>query len=306
MSEIPGVADGYVPGSDPSTGGLCAPWLSPDEMRDAGCCTAVTDDTPVDDVIEAAITAASEYLNAAVQFQFPGTCSTTVRPCSGQDGPFGFGGLYAFSQIPFYFPDGVFPLWWLGCGCGGGCDCCGPPAFSLGHIPIITVTEVKLDGVVLEEDVDYVVVGDLLARLGSDNTWPACQNIALPDTDEGTMSVSFTWGANPPTLGVTAARDLACAILKDCGDDCKPSERMVTRQAGGTTVQLISPDGDVRTSMPRSVKMFVDAYGPPVPSMRTFPKIRRPNSGTGVIVGPVDYGIGWQRGGWGAGCAGCG
>lgn len=306
MSEIPGVADGYVPGSDPSTGGLCAPWLSPDEMRDAGCCTAVTDDTPVDDVIEAAITAASEYLNAAVQFQFPGTCSTTVRPCSGQDGPFGFGGLYAFSQIPFYFPDGVFPLWWLGCGCGGGCDCCGPPAFSLGHIPIITVTEVKLDGVVLEEDVDYVVVGDLLARLGSDSTWPACQNIALPDTEPGTMSVSFTWGANPPALGVQAASDLACMIVKECGGDCKPSERMVTRQAGGTTVQLISPDGDVRTSMPRSVKMFVDAYGPPKPSMRTFPKLRRPGSGQGLILAPIDYGYGsYPRAGWGSGCNGC-
>lgn len=294
-------------------GGLCGYWLHSDDLRPNGCtpCKSVTAESPSDDILNEAILAASEYLNAAVQFQFPGICENTVRPCGGEEG-FGFGaGLFAWSQIPFYFPPGVFPLWWAGCGCAGACNCCGPPAFSLGKIPIVAVSEVKLDGEILEPEVDYTVVGDLLARLDPDgsgnDTWPACQNIALPDTEEGTFSVTFTWGAMPPSLGLAAARDLACLLVADaCGEDCKPSERMVTRQAGGTTVQLISPDGDIRTSMPRTVKLFIDAFGPPKPSMRTFPKIRRPNSGTGVIVGPVDYGLGWQRGGWGAGCAGCG
>lgn len=294
-------------------GGLCGYWLHSDDLRPNGCtpCKSVTAESPSDDILNEAILAASEYLNAAVQFQFPGICENTVRPCGGEEG-FGFGaGLYAWSQIPFYFPPGVFPLWWAGCGCAGACNCCGPPAFSLGKIPIVAVSEVKLDGEILEPEVDYTVVGDLLARLDPDgsgnDTWPACQNIALPDTEEGTFSVTFTWGAMPPSLGLAAARDLACLLVADaCGEDCKPSERMVSRQAGGTTVQLISPDGDIRTSMPRTVKLFIDAFGPPKPSMKTFPKIRRPNSGTGVIVGPVDYGIGWQRGGWGAGCAGCG
>jgi hypothetical protein len=314
MSDIPGVADGYIPGQSASGGGLCGQWITADDLRptdDCESCSGVTADTPSDDVLNNQILAASEYLNAITGFQFPGICESTVRPCNGSE----WGGIWAWAPIPFVLPEGVWPFWGAGCGCFGGCECCGPTAFSLGHIPVVSITEVKLDGVVLTEDVDYVVVGDLLARLNPDNPtapayWPSCQNIAAPDDEEGTFSVTYAWGASPPALGFLAAADLACVLVKaECGDTaCEPVQNMVRRTAGGTTIELISPTGDIRTQLPNSVKMFVDAYGPAVPSMRQPPKLRRPQGGNGYIFTyPTGMG-GYGRGGWGGmggACLGC-
>lgn len=301
--------------SDPTSAGLpyltlCTPWTTVAAVRgDDGCepCRHVTALTPDDAVIEAAILGASEYLHANSMYQFTGTCESVARPCGSEDQQ--MSGIWGWSEIPFFFPAGVFPAWWGWGGCGSGCNCCGPPAFALGRIPVVAVSEVKLDGEVLVEGTDYELVDNLLARLidgESGGRWPTCQNIALPDTEVGTFSVTFTWGAAVPELGAIAARDLACQLIGDaCGADCKPSERMVSRQAGGTTVQLISPDGDVRTSLPRSAKLFLEAYGPPSPSMRQPAKLRRPNSGQGFIFNYPTGAYGYNRGGFGSGCQGC-
>lgn len=288
---------------------LCAPWAVPADLRPAdGCtpCQAVEALTPSDGVIEAAILGASEYLHAASGFIFTGECTAVARPCGSEEGP-----TWPMGEIPFFFPAGVFPSWWGWGGCGFGCDCCGPPAVALGRIPVVEVTEVKLDGEVLVEGIDYTLVDNLLARLTDGATgarWPVCQDIALPDTEPDTFSVTFTWGATVPQLGKQAAIDLACQLVKDaCTGDCKPSERMVQRQAGGTTVQLISPDGDIRTSLPRTAKLFLEAYGPQIPGARQPAKVRRPNSGNGFIVNlPTNpYGYGRYGVGTSGGCLGC-
>jgi hypothetical protein len=310
VSDITGVADGFITGGTQSSGGLCSTWLTADEMRPDDCavCSNVTADTPDDATIEAAILAASEYLNAVTGFQFPGNCETTVRPCSGE----GWGGLWAWAPIPFVLPDGIWPFWGAGCGCFGGCDCCGPSGFSLGHIPIIGISQVKLDGDVLVEDDDYTVVDDILVRLNPDNPsaeafWPSCQNIALPDTEPNTFSVTFTWGAAPPAMGILAARDLACMLIgAQCGDEaCRPAQRLTQKVAGGTTLQFIAPDADISKQLPNSVRMFLEAFMPN-PIARRRPKVRRPNTGTGYIWTPPVTAAGYQRAGWmGGACIGC-
>lgn len=295
---------------------LCSPWLTPDDLRpvdDCQSCKAVGAETPDDEVLEAAILAASEYLHAVSGFQYGGECEGYVRPCGGE-GEGWWGGIWAWAPIPFVLPNGVWP-WWGNCGCGagGGCNCCGPSAFSMGRFPIVSIDEVKLDGDVLDEGVDYRLVNGLLARLDPDGTgqrtWPACQNVALDDDEDGTLSVTFTYGAAPPALGVLAARDLACQLITAGCSDCKPdTSRMTQKVAGGTTLTFLSPTGDVATQMPESVKMFLNAYGPRTNS-RQFAKMRRPNQGSGFIAAPIPVGIEgygrWGFGGMGGSCLGC-
>lgn len=304
---------------------LQGPWntaasLRPGEGDDASCAPCapnVTDATPGDDVLDAALLQASDYLFAASGFQWPGVAEVTVRPCAADQGP--WAGIYAWAPIPYVLPDGVWPLCGGGCGgCGGAwgsCNCCGPWGFALGRVPIISVEEVLLNGETLTADVDYTLVDNLLVRLDPDNPtahayWPNCQNIAAPADEPGTMQVTFTWGVDPPPLGALAARDLACMLVRaECGDQsCQPTARMVQRQAGGTTVQLISPDGAARSLLPQTAKLFLDAYGLAT-SSRGPAKLRSPNRGAGVI-GPTPetlWGYGGQRWGFGLGdaCLGC-
>ena len=311
MSDTTGVADGYIAGAAVSSGGLCTPWLTATELRPGDCtvCQGVTDETPSDDVLEAAIVAASEYLNAQAGFQFPGVCETTVRPCDTNQN---WGPWQLFAPVPYVLPNGFWPLWG-GCGCNGGCNCCGPRGFALGRIPVVSVTEVVLDGVTLTAEVDYTLVDNLLIRLDPDNPeheafWPNCQNVALPDTEPHTMSVTFTWGASPPALGVLAATDLACMLVRAaCGDDaCKPLQNMTRRTAGGVTVELTSPIGEVASLLPNSVKMFVAAFST---GYRLNARLRRPGVGSGVIVPTPEMIGGTPFGryglGLGAGCLNC-
>jgi hypothetical protein len=176
----------------------------------------------------------------------------------------------------------------------------------------VSVTEVKLDGEVLEAEVDYTVVGDLLARLNPDDPtaeafWPSCQNIATPDTEVGTFSVTYAWGASPPALGFLAAVDLSCVLVgAACGNaDCLPTQNLVSKTAGGTTMNFIPPSEPVMKQLPRTVQMFIDAYMPD-PIARRQPKLRRPNSGWGMIWTPPTTAAGYQRAGWmGGACIGC-
>jgi len=43
--------------------------------------------------------------------------------------------------------------------------------------------------------------------------WPACQDLTRDDTQQGTWSVSYTHGMEPPILGKQAACQLACQLL---------------------------------------------------------------------------------------------
>ena len=73
--------------------------------------------------------------------------------------------------------------------------------------------------------------------------WPSCQDLSLADDEEGTFSVTYTWGADPPDLGVQAAAQLGCEIYRACSNgsaNCalpKGTTR-VTRQ--GITIEKIA------------------------------------------------------------------
>lgn len=248
---------------------LCAPWVEPDALRpDDDCtpCSKVTDDTPSDQILEAACLDASQFLWKMTGHRYGGICTLegddAVRPCIGRCGcaPLAYGPLAPESSWP------------LDCGCGLGHDtCCGPLGVTLGVSPVVEVTEVRLAGEVFEA---WTLVGDVLARTDGQR-WPSCQDLTAP-----TFEVDVRWGVAPPSLGERAARDLACVLVSaDCGDaSCTEVSNVVRKTGGGMTVEIQSPVGDLVRTLPRSVRLFLDAEAPAIPPPSAA-KLRRPAVG---------------------------
>lgn len=94
------------------------------------------------------------------------------------------------------------------CGCACGCSptrCACDTGIAL-HAPLVSVDQVMVDGV---EFTDYHVRNDRTIHRNDGAAWPASQNLGLPDTEVGTFSISYTYGAAPPPLVLRATRELA-------------------------------------------------------------------------------------------------
>lgn len=280
MPELTGVADVVVvAGAGTGASGLCQSWGVADDLRpDETCtpCATVTDTTPTDDALTAALLDASQFLYLESGERFPGVCEVTVEPCVG-------GGCSCAPSTPVFVPGEGWPL---DCGCGGAApSCCGPVGITLGVAPVISVESVTLNSSSFD---DWSLIGDVLVRTDG-GRWPSCQDLADPS-----LSVTATWGAEPPSLGTRAARDLACMLIRaDCGDSaCAEPANVVRKQGGGMTVEVSSPLADVVSGLPQSTRLFLDAYG----GFRSPPTMHRPSVG-GRIRSRI--------GGGGRGCLGC-
>lgn len=77
--------------------------------------------------------------------------------------------------------------------------------------------------------------------------WPNCQHLERPDTEEGTFSVRYLYGANPPPGGIAAAASLGCQLALSCQPDsggsgsarCRLPKRVTTITRQGVTLAVI-------------------------------------------------------------------
>lgn len=178
---------------------------------------------------------------------FTGACERVVRPCRDGCGCWGeaSAGLgpwaWAYGNP---WGAGTGWGWWGECG-GNSCGCGSLSRVPLAGYPVREITEVLIGGVVLDPlDVNgnpnYRLDGwRWLTRMDDPGPpvvkryFPHCQNLALNDTEEGTFSISYVSGVDPPQLGVDAAAELACELWKNCsGGQCAlpPNATKVTRQ----------------------------------------------------------------------------
>ena len=147
--------------ADEAESPLCQPWFDPATLTCPG------ETIPID---ADAAQLACEFLYVASGYQYPGICTSTVRPCQ---------------------PD-------YGC-YDGGCWSCGPPYNVVKLLePVIEVQDVSVDGVALDP-LEYRVFDHryLQRTVGG---WP-WQNLILPPGEPGTWTVTFTHGAAPPLGG---------------------------------------------------------------------------------------------------------
>jgi hypothetical protein len=207
LSPLPPLTD-FGPGTTPP----CSAWTT--RAGVAACCPDFADDTT--DAQDAAIRAATEILYAVSNGLYPGECGpVTVRPCNQGCSCFG-----AWTLGMDYSWDPNRSRWVCE---GKACGCSPISEVVLAGVPIREVTEVLIDGLPLDPDEYAIMEPNTLVRLRditephARNVWPGCQVIDLPETEEGTFAVSYTYGADPPQAGRSAAAYLACEIWRGCG-----------------------------------------------------------------------------------------
>lgn len=203
---------------------------------DTSCCGDFWDTlTPAEQ--GAAISAATVVLWAATGRRY-GTCTLTVRPCGRDRCDQGAGNWGWFNGIwtPFVF-DGQ----WFNCGCWDVCRC-GPSDRVYLPGPVQSVTQVTVDGVVVDPATYRVDDLRYLVRTGSGNSWPWHQDFDV-DSGVGTFFVTYLRGIPVPSYLLAAAGTYACQWAKMCRNEpCQIPTRVVTLTRQGTTFDGVDID----------------------------------------------------------------
>lgn len=153
-----------------------------------------------------------------------GGCPVTVRPCSQAC----FSTMYpeAWTAGRAFTPLNWGGSWLNTCGCY---DACGGHLTLKLPLPIGVVYEVLIDGSPFTDF--YIANGGLIRTDGE--PWPSAQDLALPDTEEGTYSITYLNAWPISGEGSVAAGKLALEFAKACaGATCKlpNTVRSVVRQ----------------------------------------------------------------------------
>jgi hypothetical protein len=245
--------------SGPITG-PCADWVTADEVA-AFCGDGST--APGGPDYTFAASTASQVLFELSGRQFAGACQSTVRPCSQTCGC--WGGFVGTLAIQGALELGV-PINWTGgfWDCGGSqCGCGILSEVVLDGYPVTGIVQVKIGGVV-QSPTTYRLDGYRRLVCTNSQLWPACQDLTVDDTQQGSWSVTYTHGIQPPLAGKQAACQLACQfLLAQSGQACGLPEAVqsVTRQGiqvtKGRLATLVNAIGD---SPEGSGLALVDAF----------------------------------------------
>lgn len=183
---------------------LCCPDLVP-----VDCETGLPDPAVYVWTDEELIEAASGMLFRQTCHLFPGHCQIAVRPC-------GY------------------------CGCNRHRCGCGRYVFVdlQDRYPVISVDEVKVDGVVV--DPSKYRVDDYHRLVRTDGAcWPVCNDLTLADTEPNTFSVKYTAGRRPPIELQMAAAELACELKRACNQlDCRLPRNVTQVSRAGVTMNI--------------------------------------------------------------------
>lgn len=224
--------------SDPSaTGPPCSAWTSREAV--SACCEGFSDDTT--DNQDAAIRAATEILYEVSGRLYSGECGpVTVRPCNqgcGCWGPWAYGLDFTWDRTRSRWACETHV-----------CGCSPTSEVVLAGVPIRSIEEVLIDGAALDPDEYVLREPNALVRLRDATepnrrlTWPGCQIMDLPETEEGTFAVTYTYGADPPQAGRTAAAALACEIWRACptgSGECSLPENVSQVVREGITMEVV-------------------------------------------------------------------
>jgi hypothetical protein len=243
-----------------SSVGPCSLWVTAAEVADY--CGGGSDS----DLYEDVAVAASQVLYALVP-RFPGSCTRSVRPCTGICG---VSWAYPYSDYLWFGDE-----WRDAQGAARSCGC-----HPLAVVPLAggvrSITEVLIDGQIVDASTYRVDERRRLVRLRDDDGdrrfWPGCQNVDAAATEDGTFEVTYVYGADPPAIGQMAAKELACAIYSADPDSALAEECVlpngvtkIIRQ--GLTIELVGTggfgfvDGVWKTGLPL-VDMFLNAFNP--------------------------------------------
>lgn len=187
---------------------------------------------------------ASRVIWSATGRQF-GLCTVTVRPCWApveplyQAFPVGAYGE-GFWSLQGTLGGGVVVTALGGCSCASVCGC-RPPQIALPG-PVDSVTQVVIDGVVLDPSAYRVDSGSYLVRQDG-NAWPLGQNLAAVLGTSGTWAVTYQQGVAVPASLLDAAGLYACEVAKArTGGSCQLPNRVRSVTRAGVEINYVNED----------------------------------------------------------------
>ena len=226
---------------------------------DVSCCQATWDAAD-----EAARTRATNWavgvLWALTGRRF-GPCAITVRPCEPLHPPtYETFGIWGDSRSGGGWTPFLWAGSWRNCSCAGSCGCGPRPGIDAWLPgPIYAISEVRVDGVVLDPSAYRVDNGTWLVRQDG-GTWPQFQDYATP-ADEA-FTVTYFIGSPVPAGGAVAAGTLACEFLRACaGGPCRFPKRVTSVSRQGVTVSAQETISAGSTGIPE-VDAWVRAINP--------------------------------------------
>lgn len=237
----------------------CTSWITGDDV--AACCNEESSSSVVFDVVAAEASALLFQLSGRI---FSGECGPkTVRPrCDSC-----YCGYQVLSRGHIVGPWdwGAWPYWSF---CDSCLVACNPSRVKLSGYPVREITEILIDGDVVAPSEYTIWKNRYVTRLDNGH-WPRQQNLTLPDTDDHTFAISYTYGADPPELGISAAAQLGCELYKQCnGQTCALPAGTTRIQRQGITVDKLAftswswrRDRGWQTGM-ALVDAFLSAYNP--------------------------------------------
>ena len=216
-----------VPVDGGAAPGPCTIWTLEEDV--AACCSDAgigSDFTVLTESTEAA----SQLLYELSGRKYAGLCSKTVRPACDPC----YCGYQVLSRGHIVGP----PPWgWYDFYCDTCLLACEPSVVKLSGYPVREITDVKINGASMAAS-EYSLYRERYALRLNSTRWPLVQNLTLPDTEEDTWSITYTYGANPPIMGQLAARQLACELYKNCvGEECALPSGVTRTTRQGITIE---------------------------------------------------------------------
>lgn len=211
----------------------CQSFCTVEDVLAAPCGCAYTE---VDQggLIQELIDEASDFLYVASGGRVHGMCERTVYPISNgfPCGPAGwkygfYGGDILLDPIPLPGPS-------------------------------TTITEVKIDGLVLNASEYGIYNGTYLFR--REGSWPTTNDITKADTEEGTFTITYTFGLAPSRITVMATVELVCQMMKD-PTTLSRLRGVTSANVQGVSVSLDAADEAEALGIP-AVGRFLDRFAP--------------------------------------------
>lgn len=198
------------------------------------------------DVSGYALEAATEILWILTGRRF-GTCRLTLRPCRRECFDRGWSFPW-MSEIGVDTWAGPFPVLhggqWINVICGGCGDTCSCTSVSEARLPapVADIIEVTLDGSPMPTGSYRVDNHRFLVRTDG-GTWPRCNDLTLPVTEEGTWSVTLDVGERVPRLGELALGEVFHEMTRACmGQDCRLPRNVTQLARQDVTITMPDPN----------------------------------------------------------------
>lgn len=204
------------------------PWITLNDLTDEDHTEVLCPlpESVTDAAAEAGIEIATAVLYEMTGRRWSGLDTASVRP-RAED-----------TSTPFEVP-GWVPSWGEYDSSVGSCT--PSDSIDLGFFPVVEISQVKIDGLVMLPTAYQLRNQKTLVRIDG-GTWPCDQDLSLPTTDPDTFVVDIVHGIEPPMAGKHCCAVYAVELAKSfCNLDCALPQRTQYMTRQGISTILMDP-----------------------------------------------------------------